>query len=153
MTAPQPRGVPLAKVRLLGHSMAPFILPGSTLHVEPVGMNEIELGDVVCYIGQNAQVIAHRVVGKTQALGGAIMARGDARDFVDEVPRGAVISVVCGVEHPLLSYETRGAAGRILARIALGRGGTSRLIKTVLVRLWGRSVHILGLIQKVHKRT
>jgi signal peptidase I len=115
-----------------GGSMSPFILPGSRLFVERVPVKRIQKGDVVCYIGEGALGVAHRVVSVNEVDGRTILCtRGDAQIGEERVPAEAVISVVRRVEHKLLSYDTDGPVGRAFARIALGEDRTARAAKTL----------------------
>jgi uncharacterized protein (UPF0248 family) len=112
--------------------MNPFILSGSRLLVERVPVERIRKGDVVCYIGEGASGVAHRVVGVAEVGGRTILAtRGDAQSGEERVPTEAVISVVRRVEHRLLSYDTGGPVGRAFSRIALGENRAARAGKTL----------------------
>ncbi len=112
--------------------MSPFILPGSQLRIESVSVERIRKGDVICYIGNGALGVAHRVVNVTEVDGRTILStRSDAQSNEEPVPAEAVISVVRRVEHRLFSYDTDGPIGRVFAHIALGENRPTRAAKTL----------------------
>jgi len=118
--------------------MTPFILPGSRLLVERVPLGEIRKGDVVCYIGDGALGVAHRVVRLERSEKGlSLVTRGDAQRGEETVPGEAVIAVVRRVDHLLVSYDTGGPIGRTIARVALGEDKKARAVKRVCALGWG----------------
>jgi hypothetical protein len=97
------------------------------LQVEPVRIEEIARGDVVCFPGDRETVVAHRVIGRTGDVESRLFAiRGDAQEVAEHVPAAAIAYVVTRVEHPLFSYDTRGVLGRCIARFALRHGVATR---------------------------
>lgn len=115
--------------------MNPFIPAGSRLRVRRVPVDEIRDGDVVCYLGEGGRSVAHRVVGRGRS-GVAIVlrTRGDAGGGEEQVPGDAVLYVVRRVEHRLFAYDTEGAIGRAIARIALARKPGTRLAKSFCIQ-------------------
>ena len=125
------------EVGAAGGSMSPFIPAGSRLRIERVPVGEIRRGDVVCFIGGGPIGVAHRVVRIERAAQAVVLyARGDAQRGEERVPGEAVIAVVRRVEHRLFAYDTDGAAGRAIARVALGEDLPARGVKAACVGAW-----------------
>ena len=108
---------------LEGRSMGPFVLPGSAVHVRPIAERPIRLGDILCYIGPDKRVIAHRVIGiERQGDDTWYRARGDAHTASERIAPHYGLYRVERVESALLSYDTDGAVGRAIARFQLRDG-------------------------------
>lgn len=124
-------------VDAIGGSMTPFILPGSKLHVERQTTESISKGDVVCYIGEYAQGMAHRVMRKTVSdLGVMLFTKGDAQNAEEAVPAESVVFVVKRVEHRIFSYDTGSLVGRLVASIALGEDAKTRSLRWLFRRFF-----------------
>ena len=125
------------EVRAVGGSMSPFILPGSTLSVERVCAASIRKGDVICFIGDNAEGITHRV--SREPMGGSeafLSTKGDAQRDDERVPQEAIVFVVRRVRHRFFSYNTGSLVGRVVARIALEEDLMSRALKAICWYTW-----------------
>jgi hypothetical protein len=104
--------------------MLPTILPGSRLHLKKRDRYHpaFEIGDVVCFLDNSEKFVAHRVVAIVrEGDERKLMVTGDSSGQAEELDETAVVGVVTRVDHLLLSYETRGAIGRMLARWAVRR--------------------------------
>jgi hypothetical protein len=103
-----------ARLKALGTSMAPSILPGDTLIVERRQMPGLAIGDVAVYL-RSGRLFAHRVARIVNGPDATLVTRGDAMDsddppvLADEII-GRVVSVVPG---PRLAYRLR----RLLAAL------------------------------------
>lgn len=106
----------------IGYSMLPAILPGSTVEIAQVSADEVYVGDVICYINENKDIVAHRVVG-IDGLGDdlAFITRGDAQDQCGQIPQQAVVGVVKAVNNRFFSYGSDGLIGRTFSGLALAR--------------------------------
>lgn len=83
-----------------GGSMCPLIRDGDILEVQPIEVAEVRLGDVIFFQGHRGNMLAHRLVHKTQAENGetTLIAKGDAASQFDQPVRpdqlfGKVISI------------------------------------------------------------
>jgi hypothetical protein len=113
-----------------GSSMLPAILPGSRLHVVSAKPEALISGDVVCYVGQGAVVVAHRVVrGLMGSAGDGLVVKGDSQSQEETLPASAVMYRVLRVERGLLSYETDGIVGRTFAHLALSNGPAAKTLQ------------------------
>ncbi|MBI5501182.1 MAG: S24/S26 family peptidase [Deltaproteobacteria bacterium] len=73
----------LHRVRAYGRSMWPFVPPGTTLAVAPLGERLPEVGEIVVGV-RGGHVIAHRVVRvEASSTETSIVTRGDAHDVDD----------------------------------------------------------------------
>jgi len=132
--------------RCRGDSMRPFIPPGSVLRVREAEEGEVFAGDVLCYVDREGPV-AHRVIGIRDTESGVFYdARGDAFDIIEEIPSTAAVYIVETVEHPLFSYRTDSAFGRMIAQSAVAGGlrwfavrRAARLAQKLMMRLEGFS--------------
>lgn len=103
-----------------GYSMLPSIFPGSVLTVEPVNPARVEPGDVLCYIGYDKRIYAHRVLDRRVVDGKPhYVMKGDSQSCEEFVPVTASAFVVTEVEYGPFFYQTDGPLGRLFARIAL----------------------------------
>lgn len=59
------RSVGEVRLRVLGTSMAPAMLPGDLVSIRRAGLDEISLGEVVLF-AQNGRWFVHRVVGRNE---------------------------------------------------------------------------------------
>ncbi len=111
------------RVPATGHSMLPAIFPGAELLLSWSDMGRISAGAIVCYLGEQRNVVAHRVV-RVEAEGDRItlLTRGDAQQISKRVPLGAVSSTVQEVRYGVFRYRTAGPLGRAFAHMALGEG-------------------------------
>ncbi len=70
------------RLRVLGTSMAPSILPGDCVSIHHAGLREISMGDVVLY-SRKGRLFVHRVVGRKIELAAqgveelSLITRGD----------------------------------------------------------------------------
>lgn len=112
-----------------GSSMFPFVPAGSLLSLSDRGSRAVEVGDIVCYPAPSGELVAHRVVAVEVGPNGAwLTTRGDAVGRAERIEPAAVAWIVDRVDHAWLRYETRGAAGRVFARIAVRRGAAFRVV-------------------------
>ena len=85
--------------------------------------NDISAGAIVCYIGEQKHVVAHRVIRvEAQSDSTILVTRGDAQQDVQRVPLAAVCSSVEEVRYGVFFYRTAGPLGRLFARMALAEG-------------------------------
>jgi signal peptidase I len=59
------RSIGEVRLRVLGTSMAPAMLPGDLVSIRRASLNEISVGEVVLFL-QNGRMFVHRVVGKSE---------------------------------------------------------------------------------------
>lgn len=88
------------RFRASGSSMAPAILDGDTITVEPVAAERLRPGDVLL-VRRGAGVVAHRLVRRSQRTDGGphVLLRGDAADSDDApVPATDLLGRVVEVE-------------------------------------------------------
>jgi signal peptidase I len=87
------------RLRVVGTSMVPSILPGDLISVERAGATEISSGDVVVY-SREGRLIAHRVVGATSgAEQPLLITRGDRLENNDSpVTSAEVIGRVASIQ-------------------------------------------------------
>lgn len=112
-----------------GSSMFPFVPAGSVLSLSDRRSRSVEVGDIVCYPAPSGELVAHRIVAVEHGPNGAwLTTRGDAGGRAERIEPDAVAWIVDRVEHSWLRYETRGATGRVLARIAVRRGAAYRVV-------------------------
>jgi len=134
--------------------MLPLILPGSMLHIATRGhaAGIPAIGDVVCFLDRAQKFVAHRVVAIVGDRGGGkLKVAGDSSGQAEELDEAAVVGVVTRVDHMLLSYETRGALGRLLARWALKRPVSfqgARLAAEALTQLYTTASRFLRRTQR-----
>jgi signal peptidase I len=97
------------RIRVLGTSMAPAILPGDVLSVVRADAAQVSPGEIVVFT-RPGRIVAHRVVAKRNEPGGVLITQGDrlrredAPVFGDELigrvtqveRRGARINVPSG---------------------------------------------------------
>ena len=66
--------------------MYPCIRPGDVLHLEPAGIDQIEVGDIAVY-RRNNRLFAHRAIAKEERDGSlCIVTRPDTARFGDDGP-------------------------------------------------------------------
>jgi signal peptidase I len=59
------RSIGEVRLRVLGTSMAPAMLPGDLVSIRRVSLDEISLGEVVLF-AQNGRLFVHRVMGRNE---------------------------------------------------------------------------------------
>ncbi len=117
--------------------MSPFVLRGGHIYVVKVNNADIRVGDIICYLGEDAPVIAHRVVSVEQEGGDTLfLTRGDARGEVTLVRPREVVGVVRRVHQPLFSYRTNGLVGQLFRWFALRDDTISRRLKQLSRKLF-----------------
>lgn len=125
------------KLVAMGGSMSPCIPSGSRLLVERVSSGSIQKGDVLCFIGQDGNGVAHRVIRIENARQGKVyVVRGDAQEGVECVPEAAVLYVVTRVCHRRFSYNLNGRFGAVVARVALAESVTAAAAKIFVLKAW-----------------
>ena len=126
-----------------GSSMFPAILPGSSLETVEKPPQEITVGDIICYPGENKTVIAHRVIDIEQTEGRrTFITRGDAQTTVERIDESAVVAVVVRVVHPLLTYAVHDSVGRRFAKWATDRSIPATITRSAAAMLWTTAVGI-----------
>lgn len=121
-----------------GWSMLPAIPSGSILRVVRVRTGDIAVGDVICYLGAQAPLVAHRVIDirTTNGVTG-FLARGDSTVRATWVKGSAVVGVVREVHWWGLRYRTDGPIGRLLIWLntsaKMGRPRLSRVHRLLTV--------------------
>lgn len=138
-----------------GRSMLPTILPGSRLRLaEPRQANaEYQVGDVVCFLDGRGKFTVHRVIGiQPRDHHRAILVAGDASGDPEEIEDSAILGVVVCVEHPLLSYDTRGFVGRIIAGLALRRSASFKAVVLGSSLFWSSCMGAWRLGKRVSSR-
>ena len=136
----------LREIRGVGASMHPFVPPGSRLLVEPALFpDRIRKGDVVCFIGENGSVTAHRVTRITTTHGRRVLwTRGDAQDTEERIPEDALCYVVRRVALGPVAYRTGSPTGRLIARIALAENPKTAAAKKLVKSLAQASSFLLS---------
>ncbi len=111
--------------------MLPFILPQSKLHLRyrDDGWQGVQKGDIVCYLGQGKEFVAHRVVGENYGSTKTVFfVKGDAQTGAAKIDDSAIVAVVEKVIQPFFSYRTRGLFGTAIASAAIRMPGITRLL-------------------------
>lgn len=86
------------RIRVLGTSMAPAILPGDVLSVEQADAAQVSPGEIVVF-ARPGRIVAHRVVAKRSEPGGVLITQGDRlRREDDPVSRNELIGRVTQLE-------------------------------------------------------
>jgi signal peptidase I len=95
------RSLGRVRLRVLGTSMAPSVLPGDLVSIQRADLNEISLGEIVLFT-QDERLFVHRVVSRlAEGEAPGLITRGDRLDY-DDPPvtssdiLGRVTSVVRG---------------------------------------------------------
>jgi signal peptidase I len=89
------------RLRVLGTSMVPSILPGDLISVQRADLSEISPGEIVLYL-RDGRLFAHRVVALAGSHDGQrLITRGDRLSHNDPLVSsfellGRVISIQCG---------------------------------------------------------
>lgn len=83
-----------------GGSMRPLIRDGDILEIQPIEVAEVRVGDVIFFRGHRGNMLAHRLVRRTQAENGetTLIAKGDSASRFDRPVRpdqlfGKVVSI------------------------------------------------------------
>ncbi|MBN2804387.1 MAG: signal peptidase I [Deltaproteobacteria bacterium] len=114
-----------------GNSMRPAILSGAELIFKD-NCDRILKGDVIAFIDEHGSLVAHRVIDITDDGSDTIyVTKGDASQAIEYLPKSAVIGVVESVKYEFFSYSTKGPAGILFARMALGKKRRWKLLKRV----------------------
>ncbi len=80
--------------------MAPRLLEGDSIHIEPVRAKRLAPGDVIVFASESAGFVVHRLIWRTRPLGEptVVYTKGDALDHLDRrVTLDRVIGRVVGV--------------------------------------------------------
>jgi hypothetical protein len=115
------RGVRV-RFRASGSSMAPAILDGDAITVEPAPGARLRRGDVLL-VRRGEGVVAHRLVGRRRrpAAGLEYLLRGDAADGNDSpVPAADVLGRVAEVERAGVRTRPSGWSARLAALLRFG---------------------------------
>lgn len=64
-------------------SMRPTLRTGSLIIVKPIEPEELQIGDIISYLGTGNRVITHRITGKAA---GEFITQGDANNIADLKP-------------------------------------------------------------------
>lgn len=113
--------------------MIPSIFPGAKLEVSMVKIESVQIGDILCYLGQGKEIVTHRVVHiEMKDNSRFFFLRGDAQEKREQVPASAIVYRVTRVKQRFLSYETTGIVGKLLSQFAVLEGSIwSRIRHTV----------------------
>jgi hypothetical protein len=120
------------------------------LHIATRGPTALKpsVGDVVCYLDERRKFVAHRVTGvRGESDARRLMVAGDGSGQPDEIDETAIVGIVTRVEHPLFSYDTRGAVGWTLSRWALRRSLSFRgalVAAELTAQLYGTASRFVG---------
>lgn len=88
--------------KVWGTSMSPEVCPGDVLVVQSAGPDDVEIGDIIVYLGDHGRQVVHRLVEKDTSRGATeIIARSDVLGARNEVIKiddliGRVVSVERG---------------------------------------------------------
>jgi hypothetical protein len=105
--------------------MAPSLIDGDVVRVEPVRPADVRLGDALLYRDTGGRAVLHRVVGPLWprgaggrlsggAAGAGFLVRGDALPWSGEwVPSARVLGRMAAFEREGREYEAPVAGGRI----------------------------------------
>src|SRR5262249_18169693 len=123
------------RLRVLGAGMLPAIWPGDILSIQPCGVAEADLGDIVLFT-RHGRLFAHRVVSRS---GEFIVTKGDGVSNPDPpVKPGELVGRVFEIVRrgKRLRPKTKlSLGGRIAAALASRSAGAGR----ILARLHGLS--------------
>ena len=99
-------------IRALGHSMFPTIPSGSALNLESAESKDIGMGEVICYLGADGSIVAHRVIEVSESAEKFYLTKGDAVPHSAWIPESAILGVVTEVNWHGVRYRTDGMVGR-----------------------------------------
>jgi hypothetical protein len=134
-------------MKAVGSSMFPWIPSGSTLELEPFDAASARAGDILVFIGDAAELVAHRVVAvETAAHEPVFIMRGDAQEHLDRIAAGAVAYRVTRVSYGGFSYATRGCLGRAVAHFAVPRAWPFCVVQRVAGQLVVAHRYLRGLL-------
>ena len=107
-------------VNAIGGSMGLTVPSGSVLTVRRLYPALIRPGDIICFIDDAGRAVAHRVMSVRGVGEKALFeVRGDAQDYVEQVPAHAVVYRVDEIRHRLFHYPVDGPVGRFISASAL----------------------------------
>ncbi len=116
------------RLRVFGSGMLPAIWPGDILAIDPCGIADAGLGDIVLF-ARHGRLFAHRVVSQS---GEYLVTRGDGvRDTDPPVKPGELIGRVSEIVRrgkTLRPKARLSLGGRIAAAIASRSAGAGRLL-------------------------
>lgn len=104
-------------------------------------MTSLRAGDVVCFIGSQRDVVAHRLVAVLPD-GAQLLVQGDRDGRPELVPFTAVVGRVTTVRKGPMGYRTVSLTGRAMGHVALER----RRLHRVLVIAAKLAVSVRGII-------
>ena len=137
------------QVRTSGMSMAPFIPPGSILTVSRVGPENLRPGDVVCYIDETGDGVAHRIIGiETRNNKPVFILQGDAHPLNEVVPAESIVYQVQKVAIGPIFYRCHGVWGQLFSSMARSQAFPSRCIRRIFLNLWRGAVSV----QRLYRR-
>jgi signal peptidase I len=112
------------RCRTLGTSMLPLIRSGTIIQVEPVKVQDLQVGDVVVYHDSADALVAHRLIGKSLFQGKIVLTmKGDAfsRSAAERVAAEQVLGRVTAVEWGRgLRIRFNSAPGKLLGILLAG---------------------------------
>lgn len=103
------------KIKGVGLSMSPVILPGDILHLEVVSSHSLRLGEIAVF-KHKGKLIAHRVVDKDLKRK-IIIEKGDKKFQPYEIPFESIIGKVVAIERNDRVKPQDGGSNRIINRI------------------------------------
>ncbi len=105
------------RIPTIGTSMYPHIRFGEVIHVEPVEISGLVVGDIVVYTSDR-RMVAHRVIRRGEdAEGSFVLAKGDSFHVFDcPVREEQVIGRVVAIERNGRARRLDHRRGRLLAR-------------------------------------
>ena len=126
------------RLRVLGTSMAPSVLPGDVISVERAELDEISLGEIVLFL-RDERLFVHRVVSRdVQGETPCLITRGDRLNHNDPPATAAeLLGRVTRIERGHRRLEPgRGLTGwnRFVARVLLGSDLATRAYLNFLAR-------------------
>jgi signal peptidase I len=132
------------RLRALGTSMVPSILPGDLISVQRAGLSEISTGEIVLY-SREGRLFAHRVVARTGSHDDPrLITRGDRLCHNDPPVSssellGRLTSVQCGdgrSHRQLQAVDRRNVWGQMIVRV-LRTSDQATYLYLRLATLWG----------------
>lgn len=102
----------MRKIRAYGPSMFPSIPSGSELFITEGARERTGIGDIICYLSAEGELVAHRVVKVSQSIEKSYLTQGDTAPDLTWIPEHAILGVVAEVNWHGVRYRTDGCLGR-----------------------------------------
>ena len=118
-----------------GFSMYPFVRTGDKLFIQPVKMDELNIGDIVFYRRAQNFFIAHRLIKKIDQM--TMLTKGDNRSDYDEpVSADIVLGRVVSINRNGKTINLESWSNKIVSRYCALLSPLSRWLRPVIKPAW-----------------